>query len=104
MRRRLLILAGLLTLLAIDGSRPPARQWVARLELAAIDLYQATLSGRLPARCRFEPSCSRYGEQVIAAHGAPRGTWLALRRILRCGPWTPAGTVDPPPPAADRVP
>lgn len=85
------------SLLAVDWARPPERQLTARLELAAIDLYQATLSGRLAVRCRFEPSCSHYGEAVIRRHGALRGSGLALWRILRCGPWTPAGTVDPPP-------
>lgn len=84
-------------LLTMDWTRPPERQLTARLELAAIDLYQATLSGRLAVRCRFEPSCSHYGEAVIRRHGALRGSGLALWRILRCGPWTSAGTVDPPP-------
>jgi putative membrane protein insertion efficiency factor len=48
------------------------------------------------ARCRFEPSCSHYADAVIARHGALEGSWLTIRRIARCGPWTPAGTIDPP--------
>lgn len=80
--------------------RPPAAQWTARAELAGIAVYRRALSPRLGAvgvACRFEPSCSRYAEQAIRSRGAPVGTALALWRIARCGPWTPAGTLDPPP-------
>lgn len=89
-----------LSLVALDLSRPAQQQWSAKLLLLSIDGYQATVSkalGAAGARCRFEPTCSHYGEAVIRRHGALRGSWLALRRITRCGPWTPAGTVDPPP-------
>ena len=100
-RGRLLrgLLAAALLLLAADLFRPPAKQVSARALLAAIDLYQATLSPRLArvgARCRFEPTCSHYGEAVIRRHGALVGSAKAAWRILRCGPWTPAGTEDPP--------
>ena len=100
-RRRLLWGLGLAlaVLLAADLVRPPAAQLSARGLLAAIDLYQATLSprlGRLGARCRFEPTCSHYGEAVIRRHGALVGSAKAAWRILRCGPWTPPGTRDEP--------
>lgn len=88
-----------MTLLALDLSRPPERQLSARALLASIDLYQATLSPLLArggARCRFEPSCSRYAEGAIREDGALVGTGRAAWRILRCGPWSEAGTVDPP--------
>lgn len=67
--------------------------------LAAIDLYQATLSTRLPVTgvsCRYEPTCSRYAEAVIARDGALVGGLRSVGRILRCGPWTEKGTVDEP--------
>ena len=67
--------------------------------LAVIELYQATLSvrlGRGGARCRFQPTCSHYGAAVIRRHGALVGGVKTAWRILRCGPWTPAGTEDPP--------
>ncbi len=100
-RRRLALglLLAAFALLAADLARPAAEQLSARAMLAAIDLYQATLSpriGQLGARCRFRPTCSHYGEAVIRRHGALVGGAKAAWRILRCGPWTPAGTEDPP--------
>jgi putative membrane protein insertion efficiency factor len=83
----------------VDVTRPPARQVSASLAVAGIHLYQRTLA-RAAARsgvvCRFTPTCSRYAEAVIARDGILRGGWLAARRLVRCGPWTPAGTKDPP--------
>ena len=62
--------------------------------LALIRLYQLTLSGWLGGQCRFYPSCSQYAREAIKAHGAWRGSALALWRILRCGPFT-GGGFDP---------
>jgi len=98
---RLLRLAVLVAAGAIlfDVTRPPARQASARLAVAGIHLYQRTFSpaaARHGALCRFTPTCSRYAEAVIARDGILRGGWLSLRRIARCGPWTPMGTVDNP--------
>jgi len=91
----LLVLLGL----TLDWTRPPERQLSAFALLGAIHGYQATLSKLMPGlgvRCRFKPSCSHYGEGAVAEYGAFGGSLLAVWRILRCGPWTPAGTVDPP--------
>ena len=96
--------AGLL--LAADLRRPPAAQWSTRAALAGIHLYQATFSRVFAAAgggCRFTPTCSRYGEVVVREFGAVRGGWMALGRIFRCGPWTPAGTSDPPPLRTDAA-
>ncbi len=93
------VLLLLVVALAVDFSRPPAEQLSARALLAGIHLYQRTLSPLMPGmgvRCRFTPTCSHYGEAVIAKYGALKGSALAAWRILRCGPWTPAGTVDLP--------
>ena len=96
-RRRLLYaVLALLLLLALDLARAPEKQLSARALLAGIGLYQVTLSGRLGVRCRFEPSCSHYAEAVIRRDGALIGTLRAVHRLGRCGPWTPAGTYDPP--------
>jgi uncharacterized protein len=83
-------------LLGCDLSRPPDRQVATRVAVSAIRWYQASLSHRLGARCRFTPTCSEYALAVIRRHGAVRGGWLTAKRLVRCGPWTPMGTVDPP--------
>jgi uncharacterized protein len=90
--------AGLL--LVADLSRPPAVQLSTQAALGAIHLYQATLSplyARAGVICRFKPTCSHYSEAVVREFGVVRGGWLALRRVLRCGPWTSVGTEDAPP-------
>ncbi len=61
-----------------------------------IRAYQRVLSPLLPRRCRFYPSCSEYAAQAVLKHGVFRGGWLALRRLVRCGPWHPGG-YDPVP-------
>ncbi len=86
-------------LLGLDLSRPPERQASASVLLFGIDAYQATLSKLMPTlgvRCRFQPTCSRYAEGAIRRHGALAGSGRAFWRLLRCGPWTERGTVDPP--------
>lgn len=98
-RRWLAVAAGAALLVAADASRAPERQLSARALLAAIDLYQATLSPRMSSLgvdCRFEPSCSRYAEGAIRRDGAVVGVLRAAGRVARCGPWTPDGTADPP--------
>jgi uncharacterized protein len=62
----------------------------------AVRAYQWCLRPLLPAACRFHPSCSAYSEQALERHGALRGSWLAARRVCRCGPWH-AGGYDPVP-------
>jgi putative membrane protein insertion efficiency factor len=74
---------------------------VARLLILLIRLYQLVVSPLLGPVCRFEPSCSRYTLQCIEGHGALRGSWLGLLRILRCHPFHPGG-YDPPPPPRQR--
>ena len=66
------------------------------LLLALIRGYQYLLRPLLGANCRFYPSCSDYAREAVEKHGALRGAWLALRRILRCHPYHPGG-YDPVP-------
>ena len=101
MRRRALVLAAVVVaVIAADLARAPERQWTAKAALGGIHVYQATLSKAFAATgttCRFSPTCSHYAEACIRRYGVVRGGGLALARVLRCGPWTPAGTLDPPP-------
>lgn len=85
--------------IVIDVRRPVPKQWSTRAAVAGIHAYQATLSpiyARMGLQCRFTPTCSVYGEAVVRRFGVVRGGWLATKRIFRCGPWTPPGTVDLP--------
>jgi uncharacterized protein len=63
---------------------PPGR--VAERLVAAIGVYQREISAHRPPSCRFEPTCSAYGIQALSTHGAVRGAFLTLRRLLRCRP------------------
>ncbi|TDQ05168.1 membrane protein insertion efficiency factor YidD [Labedaea rhizosphaerae] len=75
----------------------PRPGFVARVLLQPIRFYRRFISPVLPPSCRFEPSCSAYAAEAISTHGAVRGLWLAVRRLLKCGPWHRGG-YDPVPP------
>jgi hypothetical protein len=62
----------------------------ARVLLGLISAYQYLRAGRV-APCRFYPSCSNYAAESVATHGPAKGSWLALRRVLRCRPFGPHG-------------
>lgn len=66
----------------------------------AVRAYQLLVSPLLGPVCRFYPSCSSYAVTALRTHGAVRGTWLVVRRLLRCHPWNPGG-VDHVPPVSD---
>jgi len=68
--------------------------------MGAIAVYRAAISPLLLPSCRFYPSCSAYALQAIARFGAARGSWLALKRVLRCHPLQPGG-YDPVPTVAE---
>jgi len=54
-------------------------------------LYQAAMSPFLGPCCRFAPTCSAYADEALHRHGTLRGSWMALRRVLRCHPFHPGG-------------
>ncbi|MBW1896712.1 MAG: membrane protein insertion efficiency factor YidD [Deltaproteobacteria bacterium] len=64
--------------------------------LALIRAYQYILSPLFIPACRFHPTCSEYAFKAIDRYGVLRGSWMALRRILRCHPFRPGG-FDPVP-------
>jgi len=62
-----------------------------RIAVAPIVFYQRVISPALPRRCRYEPTCSRYGVQAIQEFGILRGLLLAGWRLLRCNPFSDGG-------------
>ncbi|MCH8497677.1 MAG: membrane protein insertion efficiency factor YidD [Marinobacter sp.] len=72
-----------------------------RLLLLPIRFYQYAISPLMAPHCRHYPTCSTYALEAIQHHGAIKGTYLAVRRLLRCHPWSPGG-YDPVPGTADQ--
>jgi uncharacterized protein len=64
--------------------------------IGIIKIYQKIISPLTPPSCRFYPTCSHYGVEAIEKHGALKGAWLAIRRILKCHPFHEGG-FDPVP-------
>ncbi len=98
-----LLLVAVVGALAADLSQPPGERPSTHATIAGIHLYQATLAkayAQAGVQCRFSPTCSQYAEAAVRSAGVWQGGWLAARRVIRCGPWTPVGTVDPVPHAA----
>ncbi|MCA1904619.1 MAG: membrane protein insertion efficiency factor YidD [Cyanobacteria bacterium M5B4] len=61
-----------------------------------IRIYRLFLSPLLGTNCRYQPTCSQYAITAIDRFGAWRGSWLTIKRILRCHPFHPGG-YDPVP-------
>jgi uncharacterized protein len=66
------------------------------LLILPIRFYRMFISPMFPPSCRFHPTCSMYALQALERFGVWRGSWLAIRRILRCHPFHPGG-YDPVP-------
>ncbi len=66
-----------------------------------VRLYQGLVRPFLVGSCKFHPTCSEYAAEAFRVHGALRGVWLALRRLMRCVPFT-VGGYDPVPPRPVR--
>ena len=64
--------------------------------VAAVRVYQREISPRRPPCCSFKPTCSAYAVEALERHGARRGSWLTVRRLVRCRPGA-AGGADPVP-------
>jgi uncharacterized protein len=97
--RIVFIAAAVLGGVILDASRCPADQWTAKASILAIHVYQrigSPVVARAGFRCRFTPTCSHYGTLALEKYGVARGGWLTARRIARCRPGAPAGTVDYP--------
>ena len=68
-----------------------------KLLLRLIRFYQRGISPNAPPRCRFYPTCSAYAYEAITKYGAVKGSWLALKRFLRCHPFHKGDFYDPVP-------
>lgn len=58
-----------------------------RALMALVRGYRKYISPQRPPSCRFIPTCSAYALEALEKYGALKGSWLALRRILRCHPF-----------------
>lgn len=73
---------------------------LARIAAIPVRAYRLVLSPWVGMHCRFQPTCSAYALEALEKHGAIRGTWLSIRRILHCHPGGKAG-YDPVPDRRD---
>ncbi|MCC5792809.1 MAG: membrane protein insertion efficiency factor YidD [Legionellaceae bacterium] len=67
------------------------KRYRSRIACFPIQLYRVLLRPFLPACCRFYPSCSAYAMEAIQHHGILKGTYKAMKRLLRCHPWSDGG-------------
>ena len=75
---------------------PAAVGPLAAVLLLLLTFYRRLISPLLGPRCRFVPTCSTYAVEAVQRHGALRGSWLTLKRLLRCHPFAEGG-YDPVP-------
>jgi putative membrane protein insertion efficiency factor len=66
------------------------------IALLLIKFYQNAISPYIPPACRFYPTCSSYAYEAVIKYGVLRGSFLAVKRLLRCHPFCPGG-YDPVP-------
>jgi len=71
--------------------------------LAVLRIYKVYLSAHMPGGCRFEPTCSMYAYEAIERFGVLRGSWLGLKRLLRCHPLSRRFGYDPVPEKTEEI-
>ena len=64
--------------------------------LLPVYFYRVFISPLTPPSCRYTPTCSQYMVEAVLKYGIFKGTWLGIKRILRCHPWGGSG-YDPVP-------
>jgi len=79
-----------------ESKKASLRSLTIWLPVKLIRLYQITLSPYMGRQCRYTPTCSNYALEALQKHGLLRGSWLDVKRILRCAPWGGSG-YDPVP-------
>ena len=58
-----------------------------KLLISLIRFYRRAISPLFPGCCRYIPACSQYAIEALEKYGAVKGSWLALKRLLRCHPF-----------------
>lgn len=58
-----------------------------KILISLVRFYRRFISAHTPPSCRFVPTCSQYALEALEKYGAARGSWLALKRILKCHPF-----------------
>jgi putative membrane protein insertion efficiency factor len=84
------------TVRAVRSAGTGERTKAADRMIAAVRVYQRQISPKRPPCCRYSPTCSAYAVEALERHGAGRGTWLTVRRLVRCRPGA-VGGADPVP-------
>ncbi|MCZ4257396.1 membrane protein insertion efficiency factor YidD [Sulfitobacter sp. PR48] len=77
---------------------------LARILALPVRAYRLVFSPWVGFNCRYQPTCSAYALEALETHGGLKGSWLALRRILRCHPWGRSGYDPVPPMSQDHGP
>lgn len=75
---------------------------IRRVLIGIVKAYRLLLSPWLGQSCRFEPTCSAYAIEALERHGAAKGSYLTLHRLVRCQPWCQGGHDPVPPSKAGR--
>ena len=78
-------------------SVPQKQSTAVKAALVALRIYKVYLSALFAGSCRFEPTCSVYTYQAIERFGVLRGSWMGLKRLLRCHPLSLKFGYDPVP-------
>ncbi len=73
-----------------------------KIMIFLIKVYQKIISPILPNVCRYKPSCSEYFIEALQIHGVFRGTFLGIKRIIKCHPWGGSGYDPVPPKKTDK--
>jgi len=91
--------AGFVAALNVGAKAPTPKSFTQELALSGLRFYKAYLSLLVGGSCRFEPTCSMYAYEAVERFGVARGSWLALKRLLRCHPLSGKFGYDPVPEA-----
>ncbi|MDM7859342.1 membrane protein insertion efficiency factor YidD [Alteromonas sp. ASW11-36] len=86
----------------MDKARETLRAVIVFVPILLIRIYQKVLSPLIGPTCRFTPTCSQYAVQALNEHGLLIGSWLSVKRILKCQPLHPGGE-DPVPPKTNKI-